>query len=325
MKKTDNYSKYPSPSPGLYFSDPTWVDQQLKIYYENRTGKFSHRQESDELFMTETGPDTQAYLSGTTVAFLSLRRLTNEYQKIIASAKKTDLAKTLPAGIDRTILEGYKAQQAAILADYGSPDTGVHELAFAGGETVALVVLKPLSRGSILINSSNPLDDPVFDYGTFQHPVDMQVAIAMYKKFRQFVAAEPWQAVGMRETKPGPSVMGDTAIEFAIRNISQSTWSHPVGTCAMLPRKYGGVVDSKLRVYGVKSLSVVDASMMPTIPASHTSSTVYAVAEKVSLSARSFLLTRTQLTSGIRLGCGYHQGTEKEGVDMCNLLASMQD
>ncbi|KAL8892169.1 MAG: hypothetical protein Q9215_000926 [Flavoplaca cf. flavocitrina] len=260
---TYDYSKYPSPSPGLYFSDPTWVDQQLQIYYENRIG-----------------PDTQAYLSGTTVAFLSLRRLTNEYQKIIASAKKTDLAKALPAGIDRTILEGYKAQQAAILADYGSPDTGVHELAFAGGETVALVVLKPLSRGSILINSSNPLDDPVFDYGTFQHPVDMQVAIAMYKKFRQFVAAEPWQAVGMRETMPGPSVMGDAAIEFAIRNITQSTWSHPVGTCAMLPRKYGGVVDSKLRVYGVKSLSVVDASMMPTIPASHTSSTVYAVAEK---------------------------------------------
>ncbi|KAL8844138.1 MAG: hypothetical protein Q9176_001544 [Flavoplaca citrina] len=277
---TYDYSKYPSPSPGLYFSDPTWVDQQLQIYYENRTGKFSRHQESDELFMTETGPDTQAYLSGTTVAFLSLRRLTNEYQKIIASAKKTDLAKALPAGIDRTILEGYKAQQAAILADYGSPDTGVHELAFAGGETVALVVLKPLSRGSILINSSNPLDDPVFDYGTFQHPVDMQVAIAMYKKFRQFVAAEPWQAVGMRETRPGPSVMGDAAIEFAIRNITQSTWSHPVGTCAMLPRKYGGVVDSKLRVYGVKSLSVVDASMMPTIPASHTSSTVYAVAEK---------------------------------------------
>ncbi|KAI4272274.1 MAG: hypothetical protein LQ337_005395 [Flavoplaca oasis] len=277
---TYDYSKYPSPSPDLYFSDPMWVDQQLKIYYENRTGKISHRQESDVLLTTETGPDTQAYLSGTTVAFLSLRRLTNEYQKIIASAKKTDLAKALPAGIDRTILEGYKAQQAAILADYGSPDTGVHELAFGGGETVALVVLKPLSRGSILINSSNPLDDPVFDYGTFQHPVDMQVAIAMYKKFRQFVAAEPWQAVGMRETKPGPGVMGDAAIEFAIRNISQSTWSHPVGTCAMLPRKYGGVVDSKLRVYGVKSLSVVDASMMPTIPASHTSSTVYAVAEK---------------------------------------------
>ncbi|KAI4227946.1 MAG: hypothetical protein L6R36_002026 [Xanthoria steineri] len=260
---TYDYSKYPAPSPGLYFSNQTWVDLQLKIYYENRTG-----------------PDTQAYLSGTTVAFLSLRRLTGDYQKIIASAKKADLAKALPAGADKTLLEGYKAQQAAILTDYKSPDAAVHELAFGGGETVPLVVLKPLSRGSILINSSKPLADPVFDYGTFQHPVDIQVAVAMYKKFRQFVAAEPWKAVGMTETTPGPSVEGDAAIEAAIRNITQSTWSHPVGTCAMLPRKYGGVVDPQLRVYGVDALSVVDASVMPTIPASHTSSTVYAVAEK---------------------------------------------
>ncbi|KAI4261945.1 MAG: hypothetical protein L6R42_002864 [Xanthoria sp. 1 TBL-2021] len=260
---TYDYSKYPDPSPGLYFSNQTWVDLQLKIYYENRTG-----------------PDTQAYLSGTTVAFLSLRRLTHDYEKIIASAKKTDLAKALPAGADKTLLEGYKAQQAAILTDYNSPDTAVHELAYLGGETVPLVVLKPISRGSILINSSDPLADPVFDYGTFQHPVDIQVAVAMYKNFRKFVAAEPWKAVGMKETTPGPSVEGDAAIEAAIRNFTQSTWSHPVGTCAMLPRKYGGVVDSKLRVYGLDSLSVVDASVMPTIPASHTSSTVYAVAEK---------------------------------------------
>lgn len=37
----DDYSKYPDPSPGLYFSNQTWVDLQLKIYYENRTGEIS--------------------------------------------------------------------------------------------------------------------------------------------------------------------------------------------------------------------------------------------------------------------------------------------
>lgn len=265
-----------------------------------------------------TGPDTQAYLSGTTVAFLSLHRLTGDYQKIIASAKKADLAKALPAGADKTLLEGYKAQQAAILTDYKSPDAAVHELAFGGGETVPLVVLKPLSRGSILINSSKPLADPVFDYGTFQHPVDIQVAVAMYKKFRQFVAAEPWKAVGMTETTPGPSVEGDAAIEAAIRNITQSTWSHPVGTCAMLPRRYGGVVDPQLRVYGVDALSVVDASVMPTIPASHTSSTVYAVAEKVSSNPPPLLIPKGPRLTGFRgiTGCGHHQGATKEGIEV---------
>lgn len=281
---TDNYSKYPQPSPGLYFSNQTWVAEQLALYYKNRTGKLVTLHSVTALLtLKHSGPDTQAYISGTTVAFLSLQRLTNNYRKIIASARTADLAKALPAGADSTLLAGYKAQQASILSDYASPDAAVHELAFAGGETVPLVVLKPLSRGSILINTSDPLADSVFDYGTFQHPVDMQVAVAMYKKFRQFVAAEPWKAVRMRETSPDVGGSDDGEIEKAIRNMTQSTWSHPVGTCAMLPRRYGGVVGPGLKVYGVQGLSVVDASVMPMIPATHTSSTVYAVAEKVCL------------------------------------------
>lgn len=49
----------------------------------------------------------------------------------------------------------------------------------------------------------------------------------------------------------------------------------------MMPKEHGGVVDPQLKVYGIKGLSVVDASIMPIIPAAHTQSTVYAVAEKV--------------------------------------------
>ena len=48
----------------------------------------------------------------------------------------------------------------------------------------------------------------------------------------------------------------------------------------MMKEEFGGVVDSELRVYGVKGLRIVDASVMPMIPGSHISSTVYAVAEK---------------------------------------------
>ena len=228
------------------------------------------------------GPYTLVYNSGTTVAFLPLRNVTDQYRQIIESAKKVDLSKILPADADSTLLEGYKAQQSVILDDYASPDAAVHESGVTGQETIPLVLLKPLSRGSILINSTDPLADPVFDYGTFQHPTDVQVAIAVFKKFRQFVAAEPWKAVGLSEVSPGPSVQGDEAIEAALRNITHSTWSHPVGTLGMQPREHGGVVDPQLRVYGIKGLSVVDASIFPIIPATHTSSTVYAVAEKVS-------------------------------------------
>ncbi|KAI1632405.1 GMC oxidoreductase-domain-containing protein [Biscogniauxia mediterranea] len=55
---------------------------------------------------------------------------------------------------------------------------------------------------------------------------------------------------------------------------------HPAGTCAMMPRELGGVVDEELKVYGVRGLRVVDASIMPVLPGANTCQTVYAVAEK---------------------------------------------
>jgi choline dehydrogenase-like flavoprotein len=55
-----------------------------------------------------------------------------------------------------------------------------------------------------------------------------------------------------------------------------------VGTAAILPRQLAGVVSEKLLVYGVKGLSVVDASVMPDLPWAYTQQTAYAIAEKVS-------------------------------------------
>ena len=59
-----------------------------------------------------------------------------------------------------------------------------------------------------------------------------------------------------------------------------STAYHACGTCAMKPRDQGGVVDDRLRVYGVPNLRVVDTSIFPIIPDAHSMGATYMVAEK---------------------------------------------
>ncbi|KAK4950065.1 hypothetical protein LTR28_007102 [Elasticomyces elasticus] len=69
------------------------------------------------------------------------------------------------------------------------------------------------------------------------------------------------------EVSPGPSVTSDDddAIFEYIKATTLPNW-HASGTNRMLPLADGGVVDSRLRVYGVNGLRVVDSSVMPTVP-----------------------------------------------------------
>lgn len=77
-------------------------------------------------------------------------------------------------------------------------------------------------------------------------------------------------------------VDGRLDLEGARRVVREQTISnyHPAGTCSMGPRESGGVVDGRLRVYGVKALRVVDASVFPLLPRGNIISSVYAVAER---------------------------------------------
>lgn len=62
-------------------------------------------------------------------------------------------------------------------------------------------------------------------------------------------------------------VGGDSALERAVRATGACVW-HPVGTCRMGSDEHA-VVDSQLRVRGLRSLRVVDASVMPQITSSN--------------------------------------------------------
>lgn len=253
------------PTPDTLSSNAAFAKKASKEYYANRTG-----------------PLTMVYESGTTVTYLPLRNTTDKWSHIIEEAKKVNLAKIMPAGAtDSTLLAGYHAQVREILKQYAQFDTTVLESTFAGSSYTPIALLKPLSRGSVLINTTNPFADPVIDFGTYKHPTDLEIGVASVRKNREWFATPAMQQLGTVEEVPGPQFSTDTEIMGQLRNISLSSWQHPSCTLSMLPRKLGGVVDPKLRVYGVSRLRVVDASIFPIIPGTHTTPIVYAVAEKV--------------------------------------------
>jgi GMC oxidoreductase len=267
----------------------------------------SHAEVNERLTNT-LGPLTITYRSGSIVAFLPLQKVSDNFQQMIEFAAAVDLKPLLPKDADDSILFGYGAQRDLILNLYASENTTVQEVAFGGGDTVPIAMLKPLSRGSILINTTDPFAPPVIDYGTFSHPTDLDVAVQALKKTRAWMASEAMQEVGAVEVYPGADVQGDTAIEASIRTFASSTWAHPVATLSMMKKEYGGVVNPQLQVYGVRGLRVIDASIMPLIPATHTSSVVYAVAEKVSRQSFFQILRCGLLTCIFFSGGGSDQG-----------------
>lgn len=138
------------------------------------------------------------------------------------------------------------------------------------------------SRGTSHIVSNKPSDAPHIDPRYLSHPLDLEL-LARHVQFLERLARSPPLSDHLKpngkRNHPTAHVEDLAAAKDYVRTTALSTY-HPAGTCAMLPRNEGGVVDNRLIVYGTANLRVVDASVMPLIPRSNLQSTVYAVAER---------------------------------------------
>lgn len=142
-----------------------------------------------------------------------------------------------------------------------------------------LALQHPYSRGSVKAASSSTFDAPIADSGFLRNPLDTILLREAVRFSRRLVAAPSIAELQPLEVVPGANVTSDADIDQFIKNSASTLW-HPAGSCKLGKREEGGVVDGELKVYGVEGLRIVDASVIPILPASHTMTTVYAVAER---------------------------------------------
>jgi choline dehydrogenase len=146
------------------------------------------------------------------------------------------------------------------------------------GMVVFQNVAKPKSRGEVRLRSADPRDKPVIAPQLMGHPDDLAAMIAGARMVREIFAQPALAKHVVRQVMPDPFPQTDEDLAEAIR-MRSAIGFHPVATCRM-GGDGGSVVDPRLRVRGVEGLRVIDASIMPVMPAANTNAPTIMVGEK---------------------------------------------
>lgn len=162
----------------------------------------------------------------------------------------------------------------AAMDDHGRNE----KMLFNYGAAIHACLLRPRSRGSVSLHSSDIRDTPKVCLNMLSHPEDMNEMIEAVKLSRDIFTQTPFKPFYKKEIFPGKKVQSDEEIAEFIRSKANTIY-HPVGTCKMGSDDMA-VVDNKLRVRGIKNLRVVDASVMPTLISGNTNAPTMMIAAK---------------------------------------------
>jgi choline dehydrogenase-like flavoprotein len=263
-----NLSNQAIPNPDMLVTTPNQVFNATaaELYSANRTGPWT-------------------FGRGNAVLFLAFKDFSTKYADITALISQQDATAYLPQRYSKIdgLLKGFMAQRKILIDHYLSDDaaTGEYPIQPWGRATTALQ--KPLSRGMLTLNTTHPSANPIVVRNAFQNPVDKLVLGELVRWNRKHWTTAPLlRRYAPVETVPGAQYQTDDEIfDASIKAAALNpTYAHSSGACALMPEELGGCVDPQLRVYGVEKLRVVDASILPLIPAAHLQATMYAVAEK---------------------------------------------
>ena len=146
--------------------------------------------------------------------------------------------------------------------------------------TASVCNLNPTSRGTVHIKTPRFEDAPAIAPNYLATDEDRKVAADSLRVTRRILQQPAMAKYQPEEFKPGPQYQSDEDLARLAGDIA-STIFHPVGTTRMgRDDDPMAVLDSQLRVRGVRGLRVVDAGAMPTITSGNTNSPTLMMAEK---------------------------------------------
>lgn len=146
------------------------------------------------------------------------------------------------------------------------------------GFTLMPGIVGTKSVGSLKLTSADPHAKPAIDPAILKDDHDLEVMVEGIKIARNVLNAPAMAEYRGAEYLPGEAVQTDDQIRDYIRQNTQTIY-HPVGTCKMGSGDMA-VVDSRLRVHGIKGLRVADASIMPQIINGNTNAVCFVIGEK---------------------------------------------
>ncbi|MBF9234520.1 GMC family oxidoreductase [Microvirga alba] len=163
-------------------------------------------------------------------------------------------------------------------------DDHARTLHWGHGFSCHVCLLRPRSRGTVRLQSANPMAAPSIDPNFLGEPADFEQMVEAFKVTRRLMDAP---ALASQRTLDWvtSNVHSDDDIHAILRERVDTVY-HPVGTCRMGPDETS-VVDPSLRVRGVSGLRVVDCSIMPTIIGANTNAPAIMIGEKAAAMIRS--------------------------------------
>ncbi|MGO9489896.1 MAG: GMC family oxidoreductase [Solirubrobacteraceae bacterium] len=162
---------------------------------------------------------------------------------------------------------------AAYFEDHGAETYDGHCM------VIAPVLVSPKARGQVWLRSSDPSAKPRILTNALSEPDDVESMVAGMQLAREIAAQGPLREIVVKELKPGADTADRQELEADLRRRLMLIY-HPVGTARMSDTHELAVVDSRLRLHGLRGLRVIDASIMPTIVGGNTNAPTIMIAER---------------------------------------------